>query len=185
MNKFFYILIVLGLAYSCNNGPSQSSSNQNPTIHVDNIPLGRAQLPSISDCGYEVKKDYGEGWSLVFKENFDAGYDDQWIAWESGAYNQELQHYQPSNVIVDNGFLYLKGKREKVSGKTQPNNQKVKKFNFTSGRVESKKLFGPKNIEGQKKMKFSARLRLVEGEGLCPCAMAAEFITFLKRLGRP
>lgn len=168
MNKICVILFFSILTYACGNGPTQTVQEQKSIESTDNINSVKETVPIISDCGYHVTEGHGEGWNLIFEDEFLGDYEDHWIAWESGAYNDELQHYQPSNVIIDKGYLYLKGKREKVKGKTQPRNKKQKKFDFTSGRLESKKLFGTKDIEGQKTMKFSARVRLVEGEGMWP-----------------
>lgn len=156
---FFVILAMVLLA--CKNETSK------PHIK-DKTPSNKVGLPIIQDCGYEVSDTSSTDWQLIFEDQFDDNYQENWTAWNSGAYNEELQYYQEENVFTEHGFLYLYGKRESAKGQSKPKEKKLKQFDFTSGRIESKQLFGPKDVEGKKHMKFSARIRLVEGEGLWP-----------------
>jgi len=165
MKQHFFILWLLISIISCKN---EMSTENNKVVSTANKLVDGMILPSITDCGYQVKSNHGEGWNLIFKDDFDDHYGANWNAWKGGAYNQELQHYQKENIQIEKGLLYIKAKREKVQGQTLPNDKKPKSFDFTSGRLESKKLFGPKDIDGSKTIKLSARLRLVEGEGMWP-----------------
>lgn len=148
-----------------------SCSPQKERVEItksDHINLTRTtELPSVKRCGYEADSSDYNNWTLVFEDNFDTDLSN-WDAWESGAFNEELQYYQLENISLKEGLLYIIAKREKVSGATDPFNDEQKDFEFTSGRIESKKYFGPDTTEGNQEVRFSARLRLVEGEGLWP-----------------
>ena len=156
--------MIYSIAVSCGETKSNTTT----------IPSTKSQVTiesptiNIKDCGYKVSQNHGADWKLIFQDQFEKNYDDLWIAWQGGAYNDELQHYQKENVFIKDGFLVLQAKRESVVGQTLPNDKKQKSFDFTSGRLESKQLFGPKNKDGQRAVKFSARLKLVEGEGMWP-----------------
>lgn len=105
------------------------------------------------------------GWTKVFDEEFtgDLG---QWNVWNSGAYNEELQLYQPANLRLDGGVLAIETRREAVSGATRPNNAAPKAFGFTSGRIESKIPFAP--TPTAPRLRISARLKGPQGYGLWP-----------------
>lgn len=124
-------------------------------------------LPIVENCGYRTSSDFFDGWQLIFEENFDKDLS-QWISWESGAFNQELQHYQKDQIFLNDDLLYIKSQRKSVSGKTNPSNSTLKDFEFISGRLESIETFGPEATQGKETVRLSARLRLVEGHGLWP-----------------
>jgi len=121
----------------------------------------------IEDCGYHPNSEDFEGWSLIFEEDFDQDLS-QWTAWESGAFNEELQYYQSDNALLKDGFLVITARREKAQGYSDPFNQKLRDFDFTSARLESNVHYGPEDNPGKRNIRFSARLRLVEGYGLWP-----------------
>lgn len=164
MKEIFLPIFAIFLALSC--GTKSEKSEQTISKVINEI--GSVTLPSVIDCGYQVSPDQVKGWDLIFEDDFKNGYEKNWTAWRGGAYNEELQHYQEENIFVDNGYLFIQGKRETVEGRTRPDDKKIKKFDFTSGRLESKKLYGPKDIDGKRTIKLSARVRLVEGEAMWP-----------------
>jgi len=169
MRLIFLALLICMTSFACHN-QSEKSINRASSI-LDNGIVNQSNpiLPKVSNCGYQLEKEtQAQGWSMIFEDDFDTDFSKQWNAWNSGAYNDELQYYQEQNVKVENGFLHLIAKRESAKGQSKPNDKKIKKFDFTSGRIESKQLFGPKNIEGQETIKFSARLKTVDGEGMWP-----------------
>lgn len=161
MKYTFFILLITLLSCS----PKKEEVEIRKSNHEDVTQTIR--LPDVDHCGYEVDSSDYDNWNLVFEDNFD---DDlsNWDTWESGAFNEEIQYYQSENLTTKNGLLYITAKREKTSGATDPFNNDRKNFDFTSGRIESKKHFGPDITEGNQEVRFSARLRLVEGEGLWP-----------------
>ncbi len=130
------LLLALLIAQSCANAPNPSPS---------------ADVP--------------EGWTLRFEEQFDADLS-RWNVWQSGAFNEELQHYQAANLRLNAGELAIDARRESVIGATRPTNPTLKSFGFTSGRIESKALFGPDQANGS--VRISARLRAAAGYGMWP-----------------
>lgn len=156
MRKILTALTVL-LLISC------GSPNKSPKVE----PQAFTVLPAVEDCGYEAPSELFDGWNLIFEENFDADLS-QWNAWESGAFNEELQHYQKGQIFLQDDLLYIKSQRKNVAGKTNPFDTTLKDFEFVSGRLESIETFAPQPIEGKETVRLSARLRLVEGHGLWP-----------------
>ena len=124
------------------------------------------QLPEVTDCGYQASSDDVAGWNLDFEELFDDNWSDSWTAWQSGAFNNELQHYQSKNLHLSDGYLFIQSKKEQVTGRKDPFDSTQKSFSYTSGRIESKREFGPS--VAKREVRFAARLRLVEGDGLWP-----------------
>lgn len=106
-----------------------------------------------------------EGWELRFEEHFDRDLS-RWNVWQSGAFNGELQHYQAANLRLSDGELAIEARREAVTGATRPTEPTPKSFEFTSGRIESKALFGPGATTGA--VRISARLRAAAGYGMWP-----------------
>src|SRR5215207_5944876 len=51
------------------------------------------------------------GWTKAFDEPFSTNLS-KWKVWEGGAFNNELQHYQASNLQVANGILSINARRE-------------------------------------------------------------------------
>ena len=157
---YFVILVIL---ISC------KSKSDNVNVHTKDAKLevAEANFTEGQECGYNVDPSDYNDWNLVFDENFDQDLD-KWNPWESGAFNEELQYYHPDNIALKDGYLVINAKREKATGKTDPFNDVPKDFSFTSGRIETKQLFGPDDQPDNQEVRFSARLRLVEGEGMWP-----------------
>ena len=105
------------------------------------------------------------GWTRVFDESF-SGNLAKWSVWTGGAFNNELQHYQSSNLVVSGGILSIEARRETVVGATTPWNSELSSFDYTSGRIESITHFSA----GQKtpNVRMAARLQLPAGYGMWP-----------------
>jgi beta-glucanase (GH16 family) len=106
-----------------------------------------------------------QGYTKVFDENFTTDLN-KWNIWTGGAYNDELQYYQASNIGINNGILEIKAKKETINGATDPENTQPKKFEYTSGRIESNFEIAP--TTSKKKVRISARIKLPVGYGMWP-----------------
>lgn len=106
-------------------------------------------------------------WTLIFEEEFDTDLS-AWNIWEGGAYNEEIQLYRPEQVSLSDGKLLIQAQREAVTGPTTNVEATTKDFEYVSGRIESKDLYGPSATEGEQQYRFVARIRLPAGHGLWP-----------------
>ena len=79
----------------------------------------------------------GPGWGKVFEDSF-SGDLSQWNIWIGGAFNEELQFYQPSNLQTADDLLSITARKETVTGPSTPFDATPKTFSYTSGRIESK-----------------------------------------------
>jgi beta-glucanase (GH16 family) len=105
------------------------------------------------------------GWTRSFNEDF-SGSLAQWNVWTGGAYNNELQYYQPANLSVADGNLVITARKETVTGAATPYDQTPKTFVYTSGRIESKVLVSANTATPRVRM--AARIRLPQGYGMWP-----------------
>lgn len=105
------------------------------------------------------------GWTKIFDEPFSSNLN-QWNVWTGGAFNNELQHYQGSNLSLANGVLSIQAKRENVTGSTTPWDPTQKSFAFTSGRIECKTNVSASNANP--KIRMSARIKWPNSYGLWP-----------------
>lgn len=105
------------------------------------------------------------GWTKKFEDNF-SGNLNQWNIWTGGAFNNELQHYQASNLSINAGILSIEAKRENVTGVTTPFDATLKNFEFTSGRIETMTHFSAGNTTP--KVRMVARIKLPTGFGMWP-----------------
>ena len=177
MKKTFLILLCAGfLLNSCGGSDDSDDSSVNTTDDVidtddnsgDPMDDGADVLPDVSGVtGFDRSPEDLIEWELVFEDQFDGGLEN-WTVWDGGAFNNELQHYQEDNLIIDDGYLFIKGKRESVTGDTTPFDNSQKSFNFTSGRIESQASYSAGNTEGATKLRFTSRILLPEGDGLWP-----------------
>jgi beta-glucanase (GH16 family) len=118
-------------------------------------------------CDYNITS-IPSGWNEVFSEDFNGTSLNaaDWNIWTGGAFNNELQHYQASNLKVIDGYLNIIAKKEKVTGKVDPWSSRNKTFSYTSGRIESKELFSAS--ETTNKVRMMARIKLPSGYGMWP-----------------
>jgi beta-glucanase (GH16 family) len=119
------------------------------------------------ECDYNITTT-PSGWSVAFSDDFEGSSlnTDSWNIWTGGAFNNELQHYQASNLQVSGGFLNITAKKEKVTGKVDPWSNRNKTFNYTSGRIESKGLYSAST--SSPKVRIMARIKLPSGYGMWP-----------------
>lgn len=131
--------------------------------------LTTASISTTSTCNFDLNEStIGTNWKKVFDENFKSGLS-KWNIWEGGAYNNELQLYQPSNLLVDTagiGILNIIAKKESKDGFVLPGSTTTKTFGFTSGRIESKTLFSART--DTPRVRVSARIKLPTGYGMWP-----------------
>ena len=150
--------LILGafIIFSC-------SSDNNDSIEPQ-FNLKETVLPSVSNIGFDFNETDVEGWELLWEDNFDDDLSD-WNAWKGGSFNGELQFYQPDNLYLDKGYLFIEQLRESVTGVSSPTTTNTKSFNFTSGRIETKESYNP-SLQGT--LRIAARIKLPAGEGLAP-----------------
>ena len=118
-------------------------------------------------CGYDVDDSAIEaaGWDKSFEDLFSTNLD-KWNIWHGGAFNNELQLYQASNLSVANGNLVINPRQENVSGPTNPFDPTPKNFAYTSGRIESKTNFSAS--VNTPAVRMMARIKLPSGYGMWP-----------------
>ena len=118
-------------------------------------------------CDYQFNESalLASGWIKTFEDNFDSDLS-KWTIWNGGAYNNELQLYQAANLELLNGILNIKAKKEAVSGATLPTNSTIKKFDYTSGRIECKTIISAN--ANTPKIRIIARIQLPKGYGMWP-----------------
>ena len=128
-------------------------------------PVSAAFTPGSCDYDRTDASLTSAGWTRVFDEPFSTNLS-RWTVWTGGAFNNELQHYQASNLQVADGILSITARRETVIGATTPFNPALSSFDYTSGRIESVTHFSA----GQKtpNVRMAARLRLPVGYGMWP-----------------
>lgn len=126
-----------------------------------------ASATATGVCDYDPTESAltGPGWSKVFDDGF-TGDLSQWTIWTGGAFNEELQFYQASNLQTANGLLSITARQETVTGPSTPFDATPKTFSYTSGRIESKSYFSASNATP--KVRLSARLKLPAGYGMWP-----------------
>ncbi len=168
LSRFLLLMLVVG-TIACGDEPDRPGVilPPPPDVIVPTPPAASFKFPEVIDCGYQSSASEVEGWTLIFEDNFDTNLS-KWKPWKSGAFNNELQYYRPENVALDSNYLYIYGQRVRVTGQNNPFDTGTRTFEFASGRIESEREFGPGLTAGKDRIRFSARLRLVEGEGLWP-----------------
>ena len=150
--------------------PSGGIASDGGLYYFDNMRLEAAAVSpgnAVTICDFHIDEDAltNAGWTKIFEEDFTSDLS-QWNLWTSGAYNNEWQHYQPNNLLVEDGLLQITTKTETVTGKKDPYSSENKTFEFTSGRIETKELFSAG--ASSPKVRISARIRLPKGTGLWP-----------------
>lgn len=122
-------------------------------------------VPGSGDYDLNEPALKAEGYTKVFEDNFNVNLD-LWDTWIGGAYNNELQYYQASNLEVSDGILKISAKKETVEGMSTPGSGELKTFAYTSGRIESNFELAPTAAAG--KVRISARIKLPAGYGMWP-----------------
>lgn len=155
--------ILKSFAVLCSTTMILSCTKENTSLPTT---IAAATVNVSSTCDYNVATT--SGWNEVFSENFDGTSlnTGNWNIWTGGAFNNELQHYQASNLTVNGGILYITAKKEKVTGKVDPWSNRNKTFNYTSGRIESKVLYSAST--STPKVRMMARIKLPSGYGMWP-----------------
>lgn len=127
-----------------------------------NIP---AIAPTI--CNFELDESQltNSGWTKIFEDDFNTDLS-KWNIWTGGAFNNEMQYYQESNLAITDGVLVITAKKETVTGATHPWDQTQKTFDYTSGRIESKTNFSANS--STPKVRMIARIKLATGYGMWP-----------------
>lgn len=97
----------------------------------------------LVSCSFKESPEKSYKWQLTFEDNFDTFDTTKWnTVYESGGRtnwaNKDLQWYEDSNVIAENGILKIISKKESVYGKDLHGE---KQFEFTSGIICSSERF--------------------------------------------
>lgn len=146
----------------------QESSSISTTPSANGSPdavVISGSAPTICDYTLDEASLINAGWTKIFEDEFTTDLS-KWNIWTGGAFNNELQHYQASNLQVSNGALVITAKRETVQGQTTPFDPTPKTFNFTSGRIECKT-----NVSANAtnpKIRMVARIKLPAGYAMWP-----------------
>jgi beta-glucanase (GH16 family) len=159
-------VFVLGVLTSCAEDepskPDTTPDNKPDTVITVDVP---EIAPLVCDFNSNDDSLSESGWTKVFEDNFDGDLS-KWNVWMGGAFNNELQLYQQSNLELHDGILFIHAKKDTVNGKVNPWENTEKTFNFTSGRIESKMNVSANNTTP--KVRMAARIKLPEGYGLWP-----------------
>ncbi|WGK64492.1 glycoside hydrolase family 16 protein [Croceiramulus getboli] len=123
--------------------------------------------PNASDGGEHPSGESAD-WQLVFEDDFEGDLS-AWNVWTGGAFNEEIQFYQPEQVsLTDDGLLKIAVQRQATTGPTTPFDTTPKDFEYVSGRLESKMLYAPKPQAGKEELRYMARIKLPAGIGMWP-----------------
>lgn len=163
-----YVVAALPLLFigSCQK-EVQDSQNTGDTSLLAKASVAETTTGPYGVCGYEFSETslMASGWKRVFNENFDTDFAN-WNIWHGGAYNYELQLYQPQNLSLQEGLLKIDARQETKEGATLPSDPTTKEFSYTSGRIESKTHFSASATTP--KVRMVARIKLPYGSGLWP-----------------
>jgi beta-glucanase (GH16 family) len=171
LSRIAYSIIVL-LVMSCideSEAPIDNVQAKNKTSQqvLDQSDAGRLPRLAPTVCNYDLNEASltAAGWTKVFEDNFTTDLS-KWNMWTGGAFNNELQHYQASNLQIVDGALVITAKKETVTGATNPYDPTPKTFGYTSGRIECKT-----NVSASPatpKVRMIARIKLPAGYGMWP-----------------
>lgn len=121
--------------------------------------------PTLCDYNLDETALTNAGWTKTFEDNFDTDLS-KWNTWTGGAFNNELQYYQPANLQLVNGQLVITARKETVTGPTTPFDATPKTFQYTSGRIECKSTVSAN--AATPKVRMIARIKLAPGYGMWP-----------------
>ena len=164
LNKPLFISIFFIISCSCNK--NDGAAKENAVEFITARPPGTPP-PVHGVCGFNLDENVliNAGWLKTFEDNFDTNFD-KWNIWTGGAFNNELQMYQASNLTIANSNLIITTKKETVTGPTTPFDATPKTFDYTSGRIESKTNIS--SSTSSPKVRLSARIMLPAGYGMWP-----------------
>ena len=175
--KKIYFIAIVAFGFTITSCDESNDDTQEPVVITDDVVIvtddgdtddTTVDTPDLSGfTGYNQPEGDVSGWELIFEDDFESNLS-AWTIWTGGAYNNELQHYQADNLILEDGYLFIREKRETVTGATTNFDNTPKNFDFTSGRIESNASYSAGNTEGATKLRFSSRILLPEGIGLWP-----------------
>jgi beta-glucanase (GH16 family) len=168
--RFSILSIILAIVcLNCAEDVSLSADTSKPTAQLKSGGATDAVISGLAPtiCDYTLNETTltSSGWTKIFEDDFTTDLS-KWNIWTGGAFNDELQHYQASNLQLVNGALAITAKRETVQGQTTPWDTQVKTFNFTSGRIECKTNVSASTLNP--KIRMIARIKLAPGYGMWP-----------------
>lgn len=169
-----YTIPILLVIIGCQSTPKVIQSNNSAKKGATSEPSNNYTIQSEAELS-------STGWTKVFEDNFDVSPNDSkninWNVWGGGASNNELQMYTSyqSNLTVikdpaesQNNLLVIKANKQKIVGAKYRRDVDATptKFDFTSARIESKKMFAPNNVNSQ--LRIASRIKLPSGYGMWP-----------------
>lgn len=166
--KILASCVCIMLLLSCDKNMNASAQQRDNSSSAR--PGGTTVQPNINAngvCDYTFNETAvtAAGYTKVFEDNFDTDLS-KWNSWTGGAFNNELQYYQPANLQLVNSNLVITAKKETVKGATTPYDPTPKTFNYTSGRVECKTNISASTATP--KVRIVARIKLAAGYGMWP-----------------
>jgi len=173
-SKMFILIICIISLFSCKKQMNASAilpTGISIRQMADTIPVAvnttNVSVNANGVCDYVFNESAvtSAGYTKIFEDNFDADLT-KWNIWTGGAYNNELQYYQSSNMQLLNGNLVITAKKETVTGATTPSDPTQKTFNYTSGRIECKTNISASSATP--KVRIVARIKLPAGYGMWP-----------------
>ncbi len=168
LHKASLAIAVIGMLYSCRQdvAPAQEPERAGSAAKAA---AGKGPTPVLAHvvCDYNLDEAAlaPAGWTKTFEDDFTTDLS-KWNTWTGGAFNNELQYYQPANLQVTGGNLVITAKKETVTGTTTPWDPTLKTFQYTSGRIECKTNVSASAATPQVRM--IARIKLPKGYGMWP-----------------
>jgi beta-glucanase (GH16 family) len=166
--KLLMLFVLMIMFISCAQENESLEQILSPDQNQNSSAQGRVTTriaPAICDFELNETTLTNAGWTKIFEDNFTTDLS-KWNIWTGGAFNNELQHYQASNLQIVDGKLVITAKKEIVTGATTPYDQTPKTFNYTSGRIECKSIVSAN--PATPKVRMIARIKLASGYGMWP-----------------
>lgn len=164
--KGIWLLALLGAGFACKKETPAVVTTPDAAAATNARPGSPTLAPTDPTYNPTNTTLINQGWALLFEDNFEDATLANWNAWTGGAFNNELQYYQPANLSVANGALAITAKKENITGRTTPYDTTPKTFQYTSGRLESKITVSASTATPRVRM--MARLKLASGYGMWP-----------------
>ena len=160
------VVCMLLLLSGCRRESIKSESVASKQLNNGSVASSLVISPATAVCNFDLDETTltSKGWIKTFEDNFNTPDFSKWNIWTGGAYNNELQFYQPSNLQITGGALQINAKRETVTGATNPYDATLKTFNYTSGRMECKTAFLAS--VNTPRVRVVARIKLPKGYGM-------------------